>query len=83
MGGVGAGEWGYNPVLMSPASFLRHSVAPKHSLAHFQALAETERVGNRVLELHHAGGRSLAHIAAHPDVLKSKNTVQYQDTETS
>ena len=51
-------------------------MAPKHSLAHFQALAEKERVRKRVLELHHAGGLSLAQIAGHPDVLKSKATVQ-------
>ena len=62
---------------MPPDSFLRHLMAPKHSLAHFQAIARSERVRKRVLELYHEGGRSLAQIPAHPDVLKSKSTVQY------
>ena len=69
-------EWGQRRVLTSPASFLRHFMAPKRFLAHFQALAEKEKVRKRVLELHHAGGLSVARIAGHPDVLKSKATVQ-------
>ena len=49
---------------------------PKPSDARIRREVELERVRKRVLELHNEGLLSIAAIGKHPDVLRSKSTVQ-------
>ena len=51
-------------------------MAPKLSPEKIRATVEQERVRARILELHRAGGMSMAAIGAHQDVLRGKSTVQ-------
>ena len=52
------------------------SMASKLTHTAFLRLHDTETRRRRVLELYHGGGLSLAQIGAHPDVQRSKATVQ-------
>jgi hypothetical protein len=52
-------------------------MAPKVCAAALRANAAQEILRARVLELYRQGGLSLKQIAEHPDIRKSKSTVQY------
>ena len=51
-------------------------MAPKSKEDIIRAKVEQERIRQKVLELHQAGGLTLKQIADHPEVRKPKSTVQ-------